>query len=66
MQLADEKRRIFSTNHALATYGSFPKSVFSKAKARPSIYHGEEQDKRTLANVMENFTNNIEYIKRAK
>lgn len=41
-------------------------TLLEKAEMRPSIYHGEEQDKRTLQKVADNFSNNVVYRQRMK
>ena len=60
MNTAAERRKE-SGGGGLSAYGSVPQNLMQKARARPSIYHGEEQDKLTLLNVAETFSNNIEY-----
>lgn len=47
--------------HQKSQYGSIPLSLLEKAVIRPSIYHGEEQDKRTLQKVADTFSNNVVY-----
>lgn len=43
-----EKRRMKFAQNQRSVYGSIPMTLLEKAEMRPSIYHGEEQDKRTL------------------
>ena len=47
MKTAAERRKEFGGG-GLSAYGSVPQNLMQKAKVRPSIYHGEEQDKLTL------------------
>ena len=61
-----DKRRMQYSSHQNSLYGSIPLTLLEKAKIRPSIYHGEEQDKRTLQKVADNFSNNVVYRQRMK